>query len=80
MTWQLAEAKNRFSEVVNLAFLEGPQEISRRNEKVVLMTEQDYLVLKNTQLDFKQFLLQKTPDLTSLDLKRDSSPMRKVKL
>lgn len=29
MTWNLAEAKNKLSEVVNLALTEGPQTITR---------------------------------------------------
>ena len=80
MSWALADAKNRLSEVITLAVSRGPQEISRRGEKVVLMSEKDYLTLKNQNLDFKQFLLKATPDLEGLDISRDRSPMREVKL
>lgn len=58
MTWQLAEAKNRFSEVVRMALSQGPQQISRRGEKVFVVSEHDYRRLNNTGPDFKQFLLQ----------------------
>ena len=37
MTWKLAEAKNRLTEVVNLALSERPQTITRRNDTVVLL-------------------------------------------
>ncbi len=80
MTWALAEAKNRFSEVVRLAVSSGPQEISRRGEKVILLSEVDYLKLKGRRMDFKQFLLQGCSELADLELVRDSSPMRAVTL
>lgn len=39
--WNLADAKNRFSEVVNLALTEGPQFIRRRADEVVVFCSQD---------------------------------------
>ncbi|OGO19618.1 MAG: hypothetical protein A2Z14_19590 [Chloroflexi bacterium RBG_16_48_8] len=35
--WQLQEAKNNFSEVVNKALSDGPQIITRRGKKVVVI-------------------------------------------
>ncbi len=80
MAWALADAKNQFSEVFRRAVSAGPQEITRRGEKVILLSEKEYLKLKNQQMDFKQFLLKATPDLSGLDLRRDQSSMRKVDL
>ena len=80
MSWALADAKNRLSEVMRLAVSSGPQEITRRGEKVMLISEKDYLMLKNQHLDFKQFLLKAIPDLDGLDISRDRSPMREVDL
>ena len=37
MTWQLQEAKNRFSEVVNLALSEGPQTVTRHGRPAVVI-------------------------------------------
>lgn len=37
MTWQLQEAKNRFSEVVDLALSEGPQTITRHGRVTVVI-------------------------------------------
>ena len=34
--WQLQEAKNRFSEVVNKALEEGPQTVTRHGEEIVV--------------------------------------------
>lgn len=42
-TWQLQEAKNRFSEVVDLTLKEGPQLVTRRGEEaVVILAAKDY--------------------------------------
>lgn len=41
--WQLQEAKNRLSEVINLALTTGPQLITRRGEKTaVLLSYSEY--------------------------------------
>ena len=37
-TWQLQDAKNRFSEVVNLAMTEGEQTITRHGKPVVVIS------------------------------------------
>ena len=37
MSWQLQEAKNRFSEVVSRALTEGPQTVTRRGTEVVVV-------------------------------------------
>ncbi len=42
-TWQLQEAKSRFSEVVDLTLTEGPQLVTRRGaEAVVILAAGDY--------------------------------------
>jgi prevent-host-death family protein len=42
-TWQLQEAKSRFSEVVDLTLKEGPQLVTRRGEEaVVTLAVNDY--------------------------------------
>ena len=35
--WQLQEAKNHFSEVVNKALEEGPQTVTRHGEEIVVI-------------------------------------------
>ena len=80
MTWRLADAKNRFSEVVNRALDGEPQLVLRRRDAVVVIARRDYEKLKGKRLSFKQFLLGKGPSFEGLDLTRDQSPMRRVRL
>ncbi|WP_165223260.1 type II toxin-antitoxin system prevent-host-death family antitoxin [Aquisphaera insulae] len=79
MAWKLAEAKNRLTEVVNLALTEGPQTITRRNDRVVLMSAARYEELVGKRPDFKDFLFS-GPSFEGLDLERDQSPARDVDL
>lgn len=79
MKWQLAEAKNKLSEVVNRARDEGPQVVTRRDEEYVLLTRQEYLRLTGGKATFIEFLLN-GPSLDGVDLSRDKSPMRDVDL
>lgn len=47
-TWQLQEAKAKFSEVVDRAINEGPQFVTRRNrDTVVVMPAKEYEALRN---------------------------------
>ncbi len=77
MTWNLAEAKNRLTEVVNLGLTEGPQAITRRNDTVVLVSAERYAKLTGQTPDFKEFLFRGVR-LHDLDLTRDPSPSRDV--
>jgi antitoxin Phd len=79
MDWQLADAKNRFSELVSRALTEGPQRVTRRNEAVVLVAEAEYERLTGKRPGFIDFLLN-GPDFSGVDLTRDRSPMRDVDL
>lgn len=80
MEWKLAEAKNRFSELVNKALLEGPQWVSRREDRVVVISENEYHNLTGHKPSFIDFLLEKKLDLEGVDFKRDKSLARKVNL
>jgi len=80
MAWRLAEAKNRFSEVVNRALTGEPQVVLRRHDAVVVVAQRDYEKLAGKRKSFKQFLLGDGPSLQGLDLDRNLSPMRTVKL
>lgn len=57
--WKLAEAKNKLSEVVNKTLSEGPQEIHRRGDVVVVISKEelDRLDKKSEKPDFNQHLL-----------------------
>lgn len=80
MEWRLADAKNRFSELVNRALIEGPQVVLRRNDAVVVVARRDYEKLTGKRPDFKTFLMGAGPSLEGLDLARDRSAMRDAKL
>ena len=80
MDWRLADAKNRFSELVARALSEGPQRVYRGHDVVVIMAERDYEELVGKRLSFKKFLTGKGPSLAGLDLTRDKSPIHDLKL
>jgi antitoxin Phd len=79
MEWQLADAKNRFSELVSQALHVGPQRVRRRNEAVVVISAEDYEQLKGQRVSFKQYLLV-GESLDGVDLTRDRSPIRDISL
>lgn len=79
MTWNLAEAKNRLSEVVNLALSQGPQTITRRSDSVVVVSAADYAELTGARAGFKDFLSH-GESFEGLDLTRDPSQGRDVSL
>jgi antitoxin Phd len=80
MEWRLADAKNRFSEVVTRALAEGPQRIRRHQDTVVVVAEREYEMLTGKRPDFKEFLMGVGPSLEGVKLTRERSPMREVKL
>ena len=56
-TWQLQEAKNRFSEVVEEALQHGPQTVTRHGrEAVVILSYEEYTKLKPQQTNLLQAL------------------------
>ena len=75
MIWKLSDAKNKFSELVNLVLTKGPQYVHRRKDRVVVISAKEYERLKGKQIKFKDFLLN-GPSLAGLDLNRDNSPSR----
>ncbi len=79
MDWRLADAKNRFTELVNRALAEGPQRVRRRDDAVIVLSEEEFEALVGNRPSFKQFLLE-APRLDTLDLARDRSPVRDVTL
>lgn len=79
MIWKLAEAKNRLSEVVNLALKEGPQIITRRGDELVLMSKEQFLRETGRRESFFDFLMN-GPSLEGVDLERSGERMREVSL
>ena len=79
MEWNLADAKNRFSEVVNLALTEGPQRVRRRTDTVVIVAAEEFERLTGQRPGFKDYIAQ-GESFEGLDLTRDRSPSRDVAL
>lgn len=71
-SWQLQEAKQRFSEVVKRT-ADEPQVVTRHGEEVaVMLSMDDYRRLRAPEKDFKQHLL--APPYADVDLPVDRSP------
>lgn len=80
--WQVAEAKNKFSELFTKALTEGPQRVRRRGDTVVVLAEAEYERLADKaepRMSFAEFLLS-GPSFESVDMERRKSPMRPVDL
>jgi prevent-host-death family protein len=78
--WKLADAKNRFSEVVRMCMAQGPQRIERRGaDAVYVVSEGDYRRLKGDKPSLVEFLMS-GPDWSELDLERKQDSMRDVDL
>ncbi len=80
MTWQLQEAKQKFSELVRRTVEEGPQTVTRHGEEVVVVVPaEEFRRLTEDRPDFKEFLMS-GPDLSVLDLERPREFPREVDL
>ena len=79
--WQLQEAKGRLSELVRAAHKSGPQAITVRGvTEVVVLSKADYDALSQPKPSFLE-LMRKSPLVgAELDLRRDTSRTRRVKL
>ena len=74
--WQLQEAKNRFSEVVEEALENGPQVITRRGvETAVLLSAADYRKMILNSQSISDFFRNSPLVGEEIDLSRDQSPL-----
>lgn len=80
MPWQLQEAKQKFSKLVQRALDEGPQVVTRHGEEVVVvLSAKEFRRLTGAVPDFKEFLLA-APDLEQLEIRRPDERARFVEL
>lgn len=78
-TWQLQEAKSRFSELVDRSLSEGPQWVTRRGaEAVVVIAAQEYRRLQGAPSLLA--LLNDAPRGEPLDIERSREPVREIAL
>lgn len=79
--WQLQEAKNKFSQVVNEALEGSPQVVTRRGEEVVvILSTEEYGRLKKSQTGLVEFFRSSPLAEVDLDLDRDQSYPREVEV
>lgn len=75
--WQLQDAKNKFSEVIERALKHGPQLITRRGKKtVIIMSYEEYTRMKRSQIKLSEFFRASPLAKVDLNLKRDKSLSR----
>jgi len=82
VSWQLQEAKQKFSELVRRTLEEGPQVVTKHGKEVVVVVpvEEFRRTSKDGEkMDFKEFLMS-APDLSVLDLERPKEFPRDVDL
>jgi prevent-host-death family protein len=76
--WQVQEAKQRFSELVQRALDEGPQIVTKHGRPTVAVVEiGEFRRLEGRPLDFKAFLLT-MPPIHDLDLTRSKDLPRAI--
>lgn len=76
-TWKLQDAKAKFSKIVEDALKLGPQFVTRRGQKaVVVVSVEDYENLVSQKPSFKEFLLN-CPKL-EIDLERKKDLPRSI--
>ena len=79
--WQLQDAKNRFSEIVNKALRDGPQVVTRRGKKtVVIMSVEQYQNLVRPEVNIIDFFQQSPLRGGDLDLPRKKDSAREVEI
>jgi antitoxin Phd len=73
-SWQLQEAKNRFSEVVDKALTHGPQTVTRHGrEVVVVLSMEEYKRMKQPQKNIVEAFMQ-IPQEYRVDLDISRAP------
>ena len=77
-TWKLQDAKARFSQVVDDALKVGPQFVTRRRKKaVVVLSTDEFEKLISHKPSFKKFLLN-CPKIDDFDFERQKDYSRNV--
>jgi len=80
-TWQLQEAKNQLSLVVDKALEEGAQTITRHGQPVVVVVStKEFNKLRAPKESLVDFFAKFSLGDIELDLERDKSPAREVEI
>lgn len=80
-SWQLQEAKSKFSELVKKATTEGPQTVSvRGQDQVVVISKKYYEELLGRKKSFLQLIFDSPLKGIELDLERNKSMPRDIQI
>jgi len=80
-TWQLQEAKNRLSALVEEALRHGPQVITRRGRKtVVVLSVKEYEKMTRPDRNLVDFLRSSPLKGADIDLKRSKELPREIEI
>jgi len=78
-SWQLQEAKARFSEVIKKAVKEGPQSITVHGEpSAIVISSEEYQRLKHPRESFVKFMRSSPLYGVELDLEREQTLTREA--
>jgi antitoxin Phd len=79
-SWQVQEAKQQLSRVIDLARREGPQVVTRNGKEVaIVLAIEEYRRLRSDGGAFKR-LLEEAPDFDALEIERPGENARAVEL
>ncbi|MBT1074296.1 type II toxin-antitoxin system Phd/YefM family antitoxin [Geobacter grbiciae] len=79
--WQLQEAKNRLSQVVDSALHDGPQTITVRGKPAaVVVSFEEFRKLSQPRIPLSRFFRESPLRAAELDLTRSTDPAREVEL
>jgi prevent-host-death family protein len=80
-TWAVAEAKARFSEVIDRALADGPQTITRKGkEAVVVVSAEEWQRKTNRKGNLAEFFVGSPLRGTNLKIKRTKDGTRAIEL
>ncbi len=80
-TWQLQHAKSNFSALMRACISKGPQIISiRGKEEAVIISKEEYCILIGKKTNFVDFINASPLKGIKLNLSRDKSLSRDIKL
>lgn len=78
MRWQVQDAKQRFSELIRTAHVDGPQVVTRHGEEIAVVIDiAEYRHLKGETSDFKDYL-RSGPGFDDLNLDRTGELPRSI--
>jgi len=79
-SWQVQEAKSRFSEVIEEAQSKGPQIITKHGaERAVVLSMEDFRALTAHKPGFKEYLLG-GPKVDDFEIEHDGDTGREIAL